>query len=111
MTRPGGPGRRTDADQAVVAGIDVDRVAAAVVACPLVAGLVAGDHGTAATLLPGRRVVGVRVDDRDGGPARIAVTVAARYGAPLTRLVEQVREAVAVRAPGHPVDVAVTDVT
>ncbi|MDD7939123.1 hypothetical protein PHK61_11925 [Actinomycetospora lutea] len=111
MTRPAGPGRRDTADQAVVAGVDVDLVAAAVTTCPLVAGLHAGAHGTAATLLPGRRVPGVRVTATAGEPARVTVTVVARYGAPLPRLVEQVRSAVAVRAPGHPVDVVVGDVS
>jgi hypothetical protein len=110
VTRPAGPGQHVGGDHAVVAGVDVDQVAAAVSACPLVAGLVAGDHGTAATLLPGRRVVGIRIGLRSGGPARISVTVAARYGAPLSRLIDQVRDAVAVRAPGHPVDVDVADV-
>ncbi|MEJ2889528.1 hypothetical protein [Actinomycetospora aeridis] len=94
-----------------MAGVDVDRVAAAVAACPLVAGLHAGDHGTAATLLPGRRVVGVQVTSPAGDPVRITVTVLARYSAPLDRLVEQVRSAVGVRAPGHPVDVVVTGVS
>lgn len=108
MTRPSRPGR-TEAP-ALVAGVDVDRVAAAVAACPLVAGLHPGEHGTYATLLPGRRVEGVRVLDDGPGTARIAVTVAAYYGAPMSRLVEQVRSAVAVHAPGHPVDVTVADV-
>lgn len=108
MTRPVRPG---DVDpSAVVAGVDVDRVAAAVLACPLVADLVTGEHGAVATLLPGRRIRGVRVFDDGPGPARIAVSVSACYGAPMNRLVEQVREAVAVRAPGHPVDVFVADV-
>ncbi|NMO91355.1 hypothetical protein [Actinomycetospora sp. TBRC 11914] len=93
---------------ALVAGIDVDRVAAA--ACPLVVGLHPGPHGTAATLLPRRRVDGVVVTDDGPGPARIAVTVTACFGAPLRRVVEQVRSAVAVRAPGHPVDVTCADV-
>ena len=53
---------------------------------------------------------GVRVLDDGPGTARIAVTVAAYYGAPMSRLVEQVRSAVAVHAPGHPVDVTVADV-
>lgn len=108
MIRPVRPG---DAAPAVVAGVDVDRVAAAVRACPLVADLVTGEHGSTETLLPGRRVAGVRVHDDGSGPARIAVSVSACDGAPITRLVEQVRSAVAVRAPGHPVDVFVADVT
>lgn len=95
---------------ALVAGVDVDRVAVAVAACPHVAGLLPGEHGTHATLLPGRWVEGVRVLDDGPGPARIAVTVAAHFGAPMSRLVEQVRSAVAVHAPGHPVDVTVADV-
>ncbi|GAA4853276.1 hypothetical protein GCM10023201_53430 [Actinomycetospora corticicola] len=108
MTRPARPG---DLDvPALVAGVDVDRVAAAVLACPLVAELVTGEHGAVATHLPGRRIAGVRVHDDGPGPARITVSVSACYGAPMGRLVEQVRSAVAVRAPGHPVDVVVADV-
>ncbi|MCD2187937.1 Asp23/Gls24 family envelope stress response protein [Actinomycetospora soli] len=108
MTRPVRPG---DASApALVAGVDVDRVAAAVLACPLVCGLATGEHGATETYLPGRRVRGVRVHDDGPGPARIVVSVSACYGAPMRRLVEQVRSAVAVRAPGHPVDVVVADV-
>ncbi|GLZ51576.1 hypothetical protein Acsp07_11930 [Actinomycetospora sp. NBRC 106378] len=108
MTHPVRPG---DAAPAGVAGVDVDRVAAAVRACPLVADLVAGDPDPSGTPLTGRRVAGIRVSDDGPGSARIAVSVSMCDGAPVGRLVEQVRSAVAVRAPGHPVDVFVADVT
>ncbi|MFC5061681.1 hypothetical protein [Actinomycetospora atypica] len=108
MSRPARPGRVET--PALVAGVDVDRVAVAVAACPLVAGLLPGEHGTHATLLPGRKVEGIRVLADGPGTARVAVMVAAHYGAPMSRLVEQVRSAVGVHAPGHPVDVTVADV-
>ena len=46
---------------------DADAIAAAVLACPSVAGLGGGPAGAVATYLPGRRVTGVRV--RPDGPA------------------------------------------
>lgn len=97
---------------AVVAGLDVDRIAAAVQACPLVAGLHPGLHGSVATLLPGRRVPGVRVvEDGSGHVVRLEIAVTAPYGAVLSRVGEQVGAAVAPLAPGVPVDTTVADIT
>lgn len=96
-------------EPAMVAGIDVDRVAAAVQACPAVAGLSAGRFGAVATLQPGRRIIGIRVEVTAGTPARTAtnpagpasvldavrveVHVAARYPTPLTVLAAEIRAA------------------
>ena len=44
--------------------VDVDAIAAATLACPAVAGLHEGGSRAVATYLPGRRVVGVRAEDR-----------------------------------------------
>ncbi|WP_018332690.1 hypothetical protein [Actinomycetospora chiangmaiensis] len=95
---------------AVIGGLDVDRVAAAVQACPLVAGLHPGLHGSVATLLPGRRVPGIRVVESDGRAVGLEIAVAAPYGAVLARVGEQVRAAVAPVAPGVPAEVTVADV-
>lgn len=79
-----------------------DAIAAAVTACPGVAGLAAGP---VATYLPGRIVAGVAV--RDGA---LQVAVIARYGQPLAETAEQVRAAASRVAPGRRVDVAVEDI-
>lgn len=79
-----------------------DAIAAAVTACPGVAGLASGP---VATYLPGRTVAGVAV--RDGA---VQVAVVARYGQPLAETAEQVRAAASQVAPGRRVDVAVEDV-
>jgi hypothetical protein len=95
---------------AVIDGLDVDRIAAAVQACPMVAGLHPGAHGAVATLLPGRRVPGIRVLESDGRAVGVEIAVTAPYGAVLDRVGEQVRAAVAELAPGLPADVTVADV-
>ncbi|MFI7604256.1 hypothetical protein ACIBTV_03945 [Micromonospora sp. NPDC049366] len=88
---------------AVVDGVDVDAVAAAVRACPAVAGLVAlGGRGT---YLPGRRVDGVVVD-----ADTVLVQVRARWGARAPELAAQVRAAVAPLVAGRHIDVVVADV-
>ncbi|MCW2675904.1 MAG: hypothetical protein JWR70_944 [Modestobacter sp.] len=103
MTRPVGT---TDG---TVDGIDVDRVAAVVLACRAVAGL-AGGAGGRGTYLPGRRVPGVVIQEPTGsGPATIEVHVIARYGPTMSEVAGQVRAALAALAPGSPVDVVVED--
>ncbi|PRY50652.1 hypothetical protein LY71_103216 [Geodermatophilus tzadiensis] len=105
MTSPG-----TVVGGTLVDGIDVDLLAAAVAACPVVARLTAGPAG-AGVYLPGRRVAGVAVRPQLGGdPARVAVHVVARAGVPVREVADQVRAAVGTVAPGSPVDVAVEDV-
>lgn len=88
---------------AVIDGIDVDAVAAAVAACPAVAGLDGGMFGEVASYLPGRIVPGVVVD---GG--RVRVQVRARW-VPAAVVAAQVTAAIAPLAR-RPVDVVIADI-
>ena len=85
----------------------VDRVAAAVLEHPAVAGLHGGDFGDITTYLPGRRVDGVRLA---GADAAAAVGVVLRLGDPLPQVVDQVRGRVTAVLGGVPVDVEVCGV-
>lgn len=78
-------------------------VAAAVLACPSVAGLSGGPFGTVGTYLPGRRVTGVRITDDE-----VTIHVVARL-VPLRRIEAEVRTAVAPWVPGLPVHLGVDD--
>ncbi|HVL05800.1 MAG TPA: hypothetical protein VM388_07420 [Acidimicrobiales bacterium] len=84
---------------------DLEAVAAAAKACPLVAGLSGGRFGEIATYLPGRRILGLR--EADG---TVEVHVVARWGTPLPELAEEVRAAVTPRAGGLPVAVFIEDI-
>jgi hypothetical protein len=68
---------------------DADRIAAAVRACRLIAGLDSGRYGEIATYLPGRRVNGVRIR-----PDSVTVGVVGRYPATTTEIDACVRAAV-----------------
>lgn len=59
----------------------VDVIAAAVQACPAVAGLHGGRFGQATTYLPGRRVAGVAV-----APTEIVIGVIGRYPMSVTEI-------------------------
>lgn len=83
-----------------------DRVAAAVIRCPDVAGLTQIPGMPVATYLPGRTVSGVAVR-----PAEVEICVVARYGPPLPRVAAQVRGAVEPLVPGRAVDVVIADIT
>ncbi|MCW3844348.1 hypothetical protein ONA70_30090 [Micromonospora yasonensis] len=89
---------------AVVDGVDVDAVAAAVRACPGVVGLTTGWAGGRATYLPGRRVDGVAVD-----ADAVVVQVRGRWGVTARELAREVRAAVLPLAAGRRVDVVVAD--
>ncbi len=90
---------------AAQAAAEADAVAGAVLRCSGVAGLHAGGLRQIATYLPGRRVVGVRVDDET-----VEVAVVAAFGVPVEVLAGQVRAALVPLARGRPVDVYVADV-
>ncbi len=85
--------------------LDVDAVAAATLECPAVAGLHPGGTRFVATYLPGRRVVGVRVDED-----RVLLSVVLAQGASVRRLEKQVRDAVTPLVAGRAIDVHVADV-
>lgn len=81
-----------------------DRIAAAVLACPLVAGLHGGQFGEVATYLPGRRVPGVRLSATE-----VAVHLVGRYPAPVAEIDQQVRAAVAPFLAGLPLMITIED--
>ncbi|SDN79408.1 hypothetical protein SAMN05660199_00696 [Klenkia soli] len=102
MTSPG---------RALVAGVDPQVVAAAVLACPAVVRLSGGPFGAAGTYLPGGRVTGVVVREVAGGGAPdVAVHLVVRAGVPVAEAAEQVRTALVVVVPGSRVDVHLEDV-
>lgn len=88
-----------------VAQPDVDAIALAVAACPLVAGLHSGVYGEVATYLPGRRVQGVRVT-----AVGVEIHVVGRYPATMTQIAAQVRDATATVTNVRPIDVTIEDV-
>ncbi len=84
-----------------------DRIAAAVLACPAVAGLHGGRFGEVATYLPGRKVPGIRQDGH-----HVTVHVVGRYPTPVTEVGAQVRAAVTAALAGAVppvVDITVED--
>ena len=83
-----------------------DRIAAAVTACPSVAGLGRVPGIPVATYLPGRTVSGVAVR-----PGAVEVCVVARFGVPLPQVAAHIRQAVAPLVPGRTVDVVIADIT
>lgn len=73
---------------AMIDGVDVDAIAAAVLACPAVSGLYGGPGDVVASYLPGRRVAGVEVVD-----AEPHVYVRSRWAVPAAELLRQVSAA------------------
>jgi hypothetical protein len=83
---------------------DPDAIAAAALACSMVAGLSGGVAGEVATYLPGRRVPGVRIDD-----ATVTVHVVGRYGPTMVEISNEVTLAVTPLAGGRQVGVVIED--
>jgi len=98
--RPGLP-----ADAAIVYGVDVDAVAAAVQACPGVSGLHGGRYGEVTTYLPGRAVRGVVVD-----AGRVRVQVRSAWGVEAPALAVAITAALAPLTGNRPIDVAIADI-
>jgi hypothetical protein len=90
---------------ALVDGVDVDAVTAAVRGCPAVDDLDGGRRGGVATYLPGRRGPGLRVDDD-----RIEVHVRGVWDQPVALIAEQIRGVLATLSGGRIIDVVLTDV-
>jgi hypothetical protein len=102
MTRPGSgftPGA------AVIDGVDVDAVAAAVQGCAGVAGLDGGQYGEVATYLPGRTVPGVVI-----GGGRVLVQVRSRWGVPAPQLAALIATVLVPLTGRWPVDVVIADI-
>ena len=74
-------------------------------ACAGVVAMHGGFAGEAATYLPGRRVVGVRIL-----PDRVVVHVVSRWPTPAGEVAAQVWAATALAVQGRPVDVVIGDV-
>jgi hypothetical protein len=92
------------AGTALVDGVDVDAVAAAVRGCAGVDDLCSGAWGGVVSYLPGRQVPGVRVT-----ADRLVVSVRGRWGVPVAELASQIRLAVALLAGLRRIDVIVAD--
>jgi hypothetical protein len=90
---------------ALIDGIDVDAVAAAVRSCPAVDDLDGGRLGEVATYLPGRRVPGIRISDD-----RIEVHVRGVWDQPVGLIADQIRSVLATLTGGRIIDVVLTDV-
>jgi hypothetical protein len=90
---------------AIVEGIDVDAVAAAVRSCPGVSGLHGGRYGEVTTYLPGRAVRGVVV-----GAGRVRVQVRAAWGTEAPPLAAAITAALTPLTGNRPVDVAIADI-
>ncbi|MEV4171122.1 hypothetical protein [Nonomuraea sp. NPDC049709] len=73
--------------------------------CPGVAGLSGGPFGTVATYLPGERLTGVSVDERE-----VEIAIVATLARPLPETAEGVRRAVADLAGDRPVNVRIDDI-
>jgi hypothetical protein len=102
MTFPPGP---AVPEAAVVDGVNVDAVAAAVLGCAGVAGLDGGRFGEVASYLPGRKVPGVVVS---GG--RVTVQIRSRWAVPVPDLAALVTVALAPLTGSRPVDVVIADI-
>lgn len=92
-------------DAAVVDGINVDAVAAAVRACAGVSDLVGGRFGDVTSYLPGRRVAGVSVNAQV-----VRVQVRSRWGVPAGDLLSQITTMLTPVVHGRHVEVVVADV-
>ena len=102
MTRPGSgftPGA------AVIDGVDVDAVAAAVQGCAGVSGLDGGQYGEVATYLPGRTVPGVVI-----GGGRVLVQVRSRWGVAAPQLAALITTVLVPLTGRRPVDVVIADI-
>src|ERR1039457_4015118 len=101
MTFPPGP---AVPEAAVVDGVNVDAVAAAVLGCAGVAGLDGGRFGEVASYLPGRKVPGVVVS---GG--RVRVQIRSRWAVPVPDLAALVTAVLAPLTGGRPGDGVLAD--
>ena len=90
---------------AVIDGVDVDAVAAAVQGCTGVAALDGGPFGQVASYLPGRKVTGVVVGD-----GRVTVQVRSRWGVPAPDLAALIAAVLAPLTGPRPVDVVIADI-
>jgi len=91
---------------AVIGGVDVGALAAAVRACHGVEDLDRGPLGSVATYLPGRQLAGIRI-----GSDRVTLQVKGTWGVPVHELATQIRQAAAPFVGNRTVDIVVADLT
>jgi hypothetical protein len=101
--RPGTP--PASSVGAVIDGVNVDGVAAAVQACPGVSGLDGGRFGEVASYLPGRRVRGVAVRTDS-----VTVQVRSRWGVTAPDLLSQITAVLTPLIGARRVEVVVADI-
>jgi hypothetical protein len=94
----------TQQAQAVIDGVDLDAVAAAVRGCPAIDDLSPGPWGGVVSYLPGRQVAGLRV-----ASDHVLISVRGRWGVPVAEMARQVRTAVAGLVGPRRVDLDVAD--
>ena len=92
-------------EAAVIDGVNVDAVAAAVLGCAGVAGLDGGRFGEVTSYLPGRKVPGVVVS---GG--RVTVQIRSRWAVPAPGLAALITAVLAPLTGRRPVDVVIADI-
>ena len=92
-------------EAAVIDGVNVDAVAAAVLGCAGVAGLDGGRFGEVTSYLPGRRVRGVVVS---GG--RVTVQIRSRWAVPAPGLAALITAVLAPLTGRRPVNVVIADI-
>lgn len=91
---------------AVVDGVDVDAVAAAVRGCAAVDDLYSSPAAAVASYLPGRQVAGVRV-----AQDVVSIQVRGRWGVPVIDLAGQIRAGIIGLVGGRRIDVLVADLS
>ena len=96
----------TGSSAQVTGGVDLDAVSTAVRACPAVEDLDGGATGSVVTYLPGRQILGLRVEHDC-----LTVQVRGRWGVSVAELARQVTSAVAGYASGRRVDIVVSDIS
>ncbi|WP_181958210.1 hypothetical protein [Nonomuraea deserti] len=80
-------------------------IAQRVRACSGVIRLSGGPFGTVATYMPGERLLGVSVNDRE-----VEIAIVARMDRPLPETADEVRQAVTDLADGRRVNVRIDDI-
>lgn len=109
MTATPGPPAATAPPQprpgAVIDGIDVDAVAAAVQGCRGVSGLYGGRFGEIGSYLPGRRVAGVQVSSH-----ALTVQVRSRWDVPVADLSAQIRAALVGVVGDRRISIVIADI-
>jgi hypothetical protein len=94
----------TQPPRAVIDGVDLDAVVAAVRSCPAIDDLSPGPWGGVVSYLPGRQLAGVRV-----ASDHVLISVRGRWGVPVVEMARQVRTAVAGLVGPRRVDLEVAD--